>query len=98
MSDEMCAFLLIVCSLSVGIYLYVRWFILGKNRTRCFIEKAKKMETVFDYEVPIYYSGKNPKKCVARDSWREGEESCLVNILVTLFILFGLFRLLRFIF
>lgn len=56
------------------------------------------MKTVFDYEVPIYYSGKNPKKCVARDSWREGEASCLVNILVTLFILFGLFRLLRFIF
>lgn len=42
MSDEMCAFLSIVCSLSVGIYLYVCWFILGKNRTRCFIEKAKK--------------------------------------------------------
>lgn len=142
MSDEICALLSIICSLSVGIYLYIRWFIIGKGRRYRIIEKAKKngncakgyyakekiiwkngreyLRTVTfeytvggkkyykkvyydyyvqpDYELPIYYTDKNPQKCVAGNSCREGEASCLVNILVTLFILFGLFRLLRFIF
>ena len=111
MSDEICALLSIICSLSVGIYLYIRWFIIGKGRRYRIIEKAKKngncAKGYYAKEKITWKNGREylrtvtfeyTPKCVAGNSCREGEASCLLNILVTLFILFGLFRLLRFIF